>query len=73
MTTKNIKNQTTPLLMATAFAVIISTISLTPAFADWPPYLPDDGWFNYNGDPDMCYLTSELNSMTVDDSTGNGE
>lgn len=56
--------------MVTAF--IIGTMSLIPAYADNPPYR-DAYWFNYNGDPEVCYLESELDDMDVDGSTGNGD
>ncbi len=66
MMKNNAKHRT--FLLATAF--VISTISMTSAYAHNPPY-EDDYWFNYNGDPEVCYLTSQLNGMTVDGSTNN--
>lgn len=70
MTKNNFKIRTTTLLMATAF--IIGTMSLIPAYAHDPPY-KNDYWFDYNGDPEICYLESQLDNMTVDGSTGNGD
>lgn len=68
MTKNNVQHRTVTFLVATVFAVVISTISMTPAYADDPPY-EDDNWFNFYGDPEVCYLTSQLNLMTVNGST----
>ena len=53
-------------------ATFVITMYLTPAFGHEPGYR-NDNWFNYNGDPEMCYLESELDNLTVDGSTGNGD
>ena len=59
--------------MTATFAVLIGTIGLTPAFADNPPY-KDLYWFNNAGDPEICYLESELDNLTVDNNgTGHGQ
>ena len=71
MIKNNAKHLTTTLIMVAVFAVTISTISLTSAFAHNPPY-KDAYWFNHNGDPEVCYQESELNSMTVNGITGKG-
>lgn len=71
MTKNNAKHRTKILVMATTFAILIGTIGLMPALADNTPY-KDNYWFDYNGDPEVCYLESELDNLTVNGSTGNG-
>lgn len=69
---KNNANKTImTFLMVAAIATIITTMSIAPALAHNPPYR-DSYWFDHDGDPEVCYLESELDDMTVDGSTGNG-
>lgn len=72
MTKNNIKILTRTILMTTAFAFVIGTVSLIPTFADNPGYIHTT-WFQYEGDPEMCYLESQLDDMTVDGSEDNGD
>lgn len=65
------KRRAITVLMAMAFAFAIVAITPT-ASADNPPYKYDK-WFQYAGDPEVCYLESELNNLIVDGSTGNGQ
>lgn len=70
MTKNDIKIRTRTILMVSAFAFVISTVSLTPAFAHSPGYT-HDVWFQYGGQPEMCYLEYQLKEMTVNGSTNN--
>lgn len=63
----NDKKQTRTFILTIAFAFVIGTIGLTPAFGHNPPYR-DSNW--YGNDPKLCYNESELNKMKVDKSTG---
>ena len=72
MTKNKVTRRTKTFVISTLIAVVITTMSLTPAFAHDPPY-KNDYWFDFNGDPEICYLESELDNMTVDGSTGNGD
>jgi len=63
-------SQTKTLLMTTTLAVITITVGLTPVFADNPPFT-DSYWFDYSGDPEVCYLETELNGPDITGGTHN--
>ena len=67
MTIKIVKHRT---ILAITFAFIISSMSLTPAFAHNPPY-KDLYWFSTE-DPELCYLLDELNELKVDGNKNQG-
>jgi len=56
MTTKTSKKRIMTFLMVAAVATIIGSMSVTQAFASANPPYKGDSWFDYNGDPDVCYL-----------------
>lgn len=58
--------------MVAAVATIIGSMSVTQAFANNPPY-KDLYWFNYNGDPEVCYLETQFDLMTVGGSENKGD
>jgi len=52
-------------------ATFVLTMSIPYAFADNPPY-KNNYWYDYKGDPEVCYLESELDNMTVNGTTNQG-
>jgi hypothetical protein len=70
MTEKKVKIRTKTILMASAFAFVIGSMSILPAFAHNPPY-KDLYWFSTE-DPELCFQLIQLNNLTVDGNTGQG-
>lgn len=58
--------------MAIAFGFVIISISLIPAFAHNPGYI-NTTWFQFGGQPEMCYLEYQLKNLRVNGNTGNGD
>ena len=65
------KRKTTTTIATFVLATFVLTMSIPYAFADNPPNR-NNYWYDYKGDPEVCYLESELDLMTVNGTTNQG-
>lgn len=65
------KRKTTTTIATFVLATFVLTMSIPYAFADNTPYR-NNYWYDFQGDPEVCYLESELDNLTVNGTTNQG-